>query len=171
VLRRSDGALGAGAAITIVRAFDGKPPARYLTVTTSSAGAWSATFAPPFNATYTAVFAGTGSVAPATSPKARTTVAPRISVSSPLNRSTSSSSLPLKVKGHVAPNKAGKVVTLYYVNSRGRLIKLASTKLSSKSTYLFSVALKRGTWHLRVLIAATTGNTSGRSANVTVKRT
>ena len=170
-LKRSDGTGVPGATVAIMRAFDGKAPARLVTLTTSSTGAWSTTFAVGFNATYSAVYSGSGSVLAATSPKARTTVSPLIAIRSPLNKSTSSSSVALQITGRVAPNKAGRLVVLYYVTKTGRLVKLTTAKLSSKSMYVFTTHLKRGTWHLRVVIGASPGNTAASSSTLTVKRT
>ena len=157
--------------MTIFRTLDGKSAAAYLTATTGAAGAWSATFAPAFNATYFATYAGSNSILSATSGAVRTTVAPKITITSPLNKSTSSSAKALKVTGRVGPNKAGRVVVLYYVTKTGRLVRLTATKVSSKSAYVLTTALKRGTWRLVVVIGASPGNTSARSAVVTVKRT
>jgi len=94
-----------------------------------------------------------------------------VTITSPLNKSTSSSAKALKVSGRIAPNKAGRVVVLYYVTKTGKLVKLTATKVSSKSTYVLSARLKRGTWRLVVMIGSSPGNTLGRSAVLTVKRT
>jgi hypothetical protein len=171
VLKRSDGSGVAGAAVTIMRTLDGRSAGRYLTLTTNSTGAWTTTLAPATNATYRAVFAGSGSVVRASSGNARTTVAPKVTIRSPLNKSTSSSATALKITGRVGPNKAGRVVVLYYVTKTGKLVKITSTRLTTKSTYVLNARLKRGTWHLRILIGASPGNTRGSSSTLTVKRT
>jgi hypothetical protein len=152
-LTRSDGQPVAGVPVVVLRTLDGKSARTFTTLTTDASGRWTATFAP------------------AASGKVRTTVAPRVRIASPANKSAGSAATVLTVTGRVAPNKAGRVVTLYYVTSKGRLVKVATAKLSSRSTYRLTARLKRGTWHLRVVIAATPGNTAGRSVTLTVKRT
>ena len=170
VLKRSDGSGVAGATVSLTRAFDGAAATAYRTVTTDSAGHWTITFAPGLNSAYAAAFAGNSSVAPATSTSVRTTVGPRIIIRSPLNKSTSSVAKALKVTGIVSPNKAGKVVVLYYVTKTGKLVKLTAGRLSAKSTFALSYRLKRGTWHLVVVIGRTPGNVPSSSKKLTVKR-
>ena len=171
VLTRSDGMGVAGAAVTILRTLDGKKAAPFLGLTTTSTGAWAVTFAPGSNATYTASYAGSSSDNAATAPGVRTTVAPKITITSPRNNSRSSAAKALTVSGRVAPSKGGRAVSLYYVTKTGRLVRLATAKVTAKSTYVLTTRLKRGTWRLVVVISASPGNTASRSAVLTVKRT
>jgi hypothetical protein len=171
LLTRSDGQPVAGGSVRLFRTLDGRTAAVYRTLTTDGTGRWSTTFAPAFNASYFAGFVGDAAVSPATSGAARTLVAPRVRIWSPLNRSTSSSASVLRVTGKVAPNKAGRVVVLYYVTRTHRLVKLTASRLSARSTFVLRYRLKRGTWHLRVVIGRSPGNVYGSSPTLTVRRT
>lgn len=169
-LMRSDPTPIAGASVLLFRVPDVGKTQHIATVKTSSTGKWSYTYAPGINGTYYVRYLGSAVNASSISAKVRTTVAAVVKVTSPANNTKSSASAPLAIKGSVTPNKSGNRVTLYYVTSTGKLIALASTKLTSSSTYAFSVKLGKGTWHLRVAIGATPGNTGGRSPVLTVSR-
>jgi len=160
----------AGAAVMLFRVPDVGKTQHIATFGTSSTGRWSYTYTPSVNAYYYVRYLGSTANASAISGKVRTAVAAAVHITSPANNSKTSASTPLAIKGSVGPNKAGVRVTLYYVNSSGKLIALASTLLTSSSTFAFSVKLGKGTWHLRVAIGATTNNLSGRSSVLTAYR-
>jgi len=168
--RSSNSAPITGASVLLFRVPDVGKTQHIATLKTSSTGKWSYVSAPAHNYSYYVRYVGSTANAGTGSPKVRVTVAPVVHITSPANNSTSSVSSPLVVKGSVAPNKSGAKVTLYYVKASGQLVALASTTLSSTSTYSFSVKLGKGTWHLRVVIGATTGNIGGRSPVLTVSR-
>jgi hypothetical protein len=169
-LSRSNSTAIGGASVLVFRVPDVGRTQHIATVKTTSTGRWSYVYAPATNATYYVRYVGDAADAGTGSSKVRTNVAPVVRITSPANNSKSSVSSPLAIKGSVSPNKSGATVTLYYVDSKGALHKLASTKLTTTSTYGFSVKLGRGLWHLRVLIGATTNNVGARSAVLTVSR-
>jgi len=43
----------------------------------------------------------------------------------------------LSVRGTVSPSKVGATVTLYYINARHQLVKLATTKVVRGSSFAF----------------------------------
>jgi titin len=126
-------------------------------VTPSSTGAYSFTTTPSINRFYYARYAGDSKNTGFTTLGRKTLVAPKISAYAP----TGSHAVSQVITGSVYPVKPGKVVTLYRVTSTGGLVKLRSATLSSNSTYRFSITLPAGTTRLRVVIPATTNNTSG----------
>lgn len=169
-LSRSNASPITGASVLLFRVPDVGKTQHIATIKTSSTGKWAYTSAPAHNYSYYVRYLGSPANAGTGSVKVRVTVAPAVHVTSPANNTKSSAASPLAVKGSVAPNKSGAKVSLYYVKASGELVRLATTTLTSSSTYAFSVKLGKGTWHLRVLIGATTGNIAGRSAVLTVSR-
>jgi predicted RNA-binding protein with TRAM domain len=160
----------AGASVLIYRVPDAGSTIHLSTVTTNSFGHWTLTYAPGINGVYFARYLGGTADAPAVSRKVGARVAAAVRITSPANNARSSVTSPLVVTGSVTPNKSGATVTLYYVDSKGVAHKLATTPLSPKSAYAFSVKLGKGTWHLLTVIGATTNNIGGRSAILTVSR-
>lgn len=94
-------------------------------------------------------------------------VAPHVTISAP--RTSSAANL-LVVTGIVTPNKAGKVVQLFAVNTHGQRQRFGVT-LSGRSSYKFKVDLGKGKWTLVVRIAKTRTTTPGHSKALTVTRT
>jgi len=169
-LMRSNHTGVAGVYVLLYRIPDVGKTAHIATLKTSSTGGWSYTYAPPINGRYYARYLGNTGNAASTSGQVRTNVAVVIRITSPVNNSRTSASPPLVIKGSVTPNKSGATVTLYYVDSKGAVHKLAATKLTSSSTYAFSIRLGRGTWHLRVVIGNTTNNLGARTPILTASR-
>jgi hypothetical protein len=169
-LMRSNHTGVAGVYVLLYRIPDVGKTAHIATLKTSSTGGWSYTYAPPINGRYYARYLGNTGNAASTSGQVRTNVAVVIRITSPVNNSRTSASTPLVIKGSVTPNKSGATVTLYYVDSKGAVHKLAATKLTSSSTYAFSIRLGRGTWHLRVVIGNTTNNLGARTPILTASR-
>lgn len=170
-LTRSTGAVISRAQILVYRMNDNHTTNHIATVSTGSTGTWSYSFVPAVDGTYYVRFLGDSVDASSGSGKARTTVAPNIKITSPANKSSSSHTTTLTVKGTVGPNMTGKYVSLNYINSRGALVKLQAVKLTTGSVFAFSVKLARGTWRLEVLIGATPANVAGHSPVLTVFRT
>jgi hypothetical protein len=126
-------------------------------LTPSSTGAVSLTLHPGINRSYILIYPGDNKNDAAGSVVHRTLVAAKITRYAPTGSATTAQ----VITGTVYPNKAGKVVTLYRVTSTGSLVKLASAKLTSSSTYKFSVKLPKGYTSLKITIPATTNNAAG----------
>jgi hypothetical protein len=170
LLRSTNSTAIAGASLLLFRVPDVGSTQHIATVKTSSTGRWSYTYAPGINANYYVRYLGAATNASSGSTKVRTAVAALVRITSPANKTSSSASTPLVVKGTVAPNKAGATVGLYYVTGTGTLVRITTARLSTSSAYTFSVKLGKGTWHLRVAIGATRNNVGGRSSVLTVSR-
>ena len=129
-----------------------------------STGAWSYRYRPSSDLSYVAAY-GDDRNDDSFSVGRRVLVAVKVTASAP----TGSHTVNQVITGAVAPKKVGTVVTLYKVTSTGALVKLATAKLSSTSTYRFSVRLPAGSTKLRVVVPNTTNNVSG-SVTFTAKR-
>lgn len=165
-------ASGAGvgsATVTVSAVNDAGNRSKVGTATTDSVGRWILRLQPKHNATYRAVFQGQGVYEPASSPDARTVVAPHLSVRTP-GGTRSSASDPLRVRGSVAPGKRGRTVRLVAFDSAGVKHVLDTATVSASSTYHFSVALKKGKWEIQVRIGKTPGNVAGHSRRLALKR-
>jgi hypothetical protein len=170
-LTRSNGTGISRASVLVFRMNDNHTTNHIATVTTSSTGTWSYPFTPAVDGTYYARFLGDAVDASSGSRTTRTTVAPVVKITSPANKSSSSHTTTLTVKGTVGPNLTGKYVSLNYINSSGSLVRLQLVKLTTGSVFTFSVKLARGTWRLEVVIGPTPTNVSGHSPVLTVFRT
>jgi methionine-rich copper-binding protein CopC len=138
-----------------------------VTRAVTSTGAWVYRFRPSTNLTYYAVYGGDSvNKASAASTRRKVYVAVRVTASAP----TGSHLVNQVVTGAVSPNKAGTTAYLYRITSTGSLVKLATVRLSSTSTYRFSVRLPAGKTKLRVLVPTTPNNYAG-SVNFTATRT
>ena len=138
------------------------------TTTTAADGRWSTSAAPGTTASYTARLVANATDKASTSSAVTVRVAATVTISAPA-RSASSSSI--KVTGKVSPNKSGQQVCLLRVNRDGSETLLKRGSLSWASNYSISTALKKGSYKLVGRIGATTGNTAGKSAVVSVTRT
>jgi methionine-rich copper-binding protein CopC len=123
----------------------------------SSTGAYALRYAPPVTMSFTVTYLGDTHNSGATSVRRSVVAAAKVSASAPTGSHTRKAVL----SGGVFPNKAGKVVTLYRVTSTGALVRLQTARLSSRSTYVFSVLLPKGYTTLVVGIPATPGNAAG----------
>jgi len=142
-----------------------------VSLTTNAAGQWKWGYRPSKNATYTARYVGSSSAQPVTSVFRRVLVGPAISITSPVNNSTTFAGSPLVIRGGVSPNKAGHVVTLYRVNANGSRTMLKQVRLSRSSTYALTLpSTPRGTFRFQVGILATLNNAAGYSGVLTAKR-
>ena len=157
----------ANASITVHRRSD-SGATNNLTVATDTAGRWLLSTRPKHNATYAAAFAGDSTHQAVTSAAVRTVVSPLVTIHAD---SRSSVGAPLVVKGHVAPNKRGNVVTLTIRDAAGKIVKSPKATLRSDSTYRFAVKLGKGSYTLQVRIGRSSGNEAGRSVKRHVKRT
>lgn len=166
-LATADGSPVSGSAILVTARDAAGQTTAAGTTTTASDGSWSLTTAPKANVTYSASFAGDDTNASATSPTARVTVAPRVTIAAP---HSSSSARPFLVTGDVSPSKAGKTVTLFATNSRGATRTFSAT-LSGASSYRLDIKLATGRWTLVVRIGSTSGNVAGRSRGLRLIRT
>lgn len=126
-------------------------------VAPDATGKYSYRFAPLHNGTYVATYAGDARNTAAVSVARRTLVAVRISAAAP----TGSHTVNQVISGTVQPGKAGYTVSLYSVSSTGKLTRLATARVSSKSTYSFSLRLSQGNHLLQVGMASTPGNDHG----------
>lgn len=161
----------AAAPVRITLAYDDRTTT-VVSATTTSTGAWSYTFTPSKNASYTARYAGAANAQPATSTTRKILVAAVVGITSPANGSKSDNATALVVRGYVSPNKAGQYVTIYRVNANGTLSGLKAMRLSSSSTYAFNLGTTAtGTFRYVVKIANTLHNLGGSSGVLTVYRT
>lgn len=153
---RTDASAAFGEVGVFVR-YDNGTTKLLTTLTPSSSGAYSYKVTQRYNTRYLTAYSGDDkndwsfSVARAVAAAAKVTaVAP---TGSHLVRAT--------VYGGVAPNKAGTIVTLYRVTSSGSFVRLGYAKLTSTSTYRFSVYLPKGYSKLVVTVPKTANNLAG----------
>jgi hypothetical protein len=143
------------------------------TVATSSTGFWRYTHKPavptasfsrtsPYNVKVYASFTGDSTYRQTVAAGLATYVSPKVVKSSPASGARSSASTTLKITGSVGPKKPGKVVYLYRITTKGKVL-LARTTLSRYSTYTFAIKPGRGSYTLRVYIP--TSYISGRVVN------
>src|SRR5262249_44482067 len=137
-LHRSSGAAISGASIVVHRISDTGVTSTVTTTATTASGTWSVTFAPSVDGTYYVTFGGDSADFASTSGRARTTVAPLVKITSPLNNTRSSHLTTLSVRGTVTPSKVGSTVTLYYINASHQLVRLATTKVVRGSSFAFA---------------------------------
>jgi titin len=145
-------------------------PTRTVSLATNGSGVWSYRFAPTYNTLVSARFGSDADDAAVGAPSYRMGVAPKITVTSPRNGSSSSAGSTLVVKGSVSPNKSGRTVYLVK-NVNGKLYVVARAIVAKNSTYSFSVKPTRGTYVLTVTIGVSNANVGGTSGKFTVKRT
>jgi len=147
------------------------------TVKTSSSGTWSyPNIKLSYNWKVTFRYAGDATYAPISRGPLSIFVQSRVLKTFPASGSRSAASTTLKIVGNVAPNYSGKTVYLYrYSGGTKRVV--ATTTLSSTSTYVFSLKPSRGTYTYRVYIPAQYDlfkrqlNTAGISSAFTLYRT
>ncbi|MGZ6804250.1 MAG: fibronectin type III domain-containing protein, partial [Nocardioidaceae bacterium] len=142
-----------------------------VALTTDAYGNWSYYAKPVYNTYASARFGGDSVDAPASAASYLKLVAPRITVTSPRNGSSSGAGTVLVVKGSISPNKSGKRLELYRVLSGGKLQPIAAATVSRTSTWQFSIKPSRGTYVFRVGIGGTTGNAGALSSAFKVYRT
>ena len=126
------------------------------TVQPAADGTFSFGYAPSYNGSYAAVYQGDARNKTSLSPVRRTLVAARLTAATTTGAATTNA----VIRGGVAPNKAGQVVTLYSVSSNGTLTRIATTKVNSSSGYAFSIRLSRGNHLLQVGIGVTGARTA-----------
>jgi hypothetical protein len=120
------------------------------------------------NILYTASFAGAG----AFNPSSRATwvlVRVGISISKVTARNRSHSS-PVTLSGKVAPNLRGYRVYIYEVRS-GKLVKIGSAKLSSRSKWAFVHTFSRGKHLVIAKFFSHAGNAANQTGRVKIVRT
>jgi methionine-rich copper-binding protein CopC len=164
-LKRTDTSTAVQQVVIKVR-YDNGTIVTLAKVTVSSTGAYSYAYKPYYNRAYSVSYPGDVRNKATTTTFRKVYVSPRITASAPSGSHTTNQ----VITGSVSPNKAGTIVYLYKITSTGALVKLASAKLSSTSTYRFSVRLPAGSTKLRVVIPATANNAGG-SVTFTAHRT
>ena len=134
-------------------------------VTTDANGVWRSVLHSTYSTSLVAAFASRSNEAAVQALTAYLGVATRVVVASPTSGAVSAASTPLAVAGSVSPNKAGRVLALYY----GSTLLGRSTVLSN-GTYRITARLAAGNYRLVVRIAATPGNLAGASPAFIVSR-
>jgi hypothetical protein len=123
----------------------------------SSTGTYGLRYAPPVTMSFTVTYLGDTRNHPSSSIARGTRVNAKVSA-----RATTGSHLRRAVVyGGVYPNKHGRLISLYRVTSTGSWVRLQTVRVTSRSTYAFSVLLPRGYTTLVVYIGATPGNLPG----------
>ena len=138
-------------------------------VTTNSNGVWSFGFNPVYSNTIKTLYRGDASHDPYQAPSYRMGVSTRVTLTSPINGSTTSARNPLIVTGGTTPNKHGNRITLYRWNG-SFWAAVQNVTVASNGTYRFSYTFGRGNWTLKVGIGRTTGNFVGYSPAIGVHR-
>jgi hypothetical protein len=149
----------------VLRTYVGGKLTKTQALTTSITGAWSASVLPTYTSSYRVVFLGDATHKAVVSAAAAVSVQTRVLITSP-RTGTKTTVRTVTVTGKVSPNKAGAYVRLYEVRSNGALAYLAVAKVTSTGTFALRRTLTKGTHKLTVVIPATTGNLTGRSATV-----
>lgn len=138
--------------------------------TTDQSGRWAvAGLKPAKNIHYTASYAGNGTFNPS-SRSSWVLVRALVTIGKVTARSTSHSS-PVTLSGKVAPNLRGYRVYIYEVGSGGKLVKLGSAKLSSKSTWAFAHTFGKGKHFVIAKFFTHGGNQTNQSGRVKIVRT
>ena len=140
--------------------------ARTVAVATNSSGVWSFRFAPTYNETVRATFAGAGINQPATAAPYRMGVAPRVVRQAPASGAVSAHTATINVTGYITPNKAGRIVYL----RRGTSL-IGSAKVATNGTFSIPSKLPAGTYTLNIFIPGSPGNVAGSSPSFTIRRT
>jgi subtilisin family serine protease len=139
-------------------------------VTTNSSGNYSLTHKTPRNAQYRTVFTGSGTDLGSVSPNRSVSVAPK--VTSSLSTTSMTLGKTAKLTGTVSPNLSGRTATLQRRRSDGTWANVTSQKLSSTSTYSFSIKpTKKGTFTYRVVVPAAAPYATGVSPARSLKAT
>ena len=134
-------------------------------VTPSASGAWSFSYRPTVNGTYSATYLGDRKNAASTSVDRTTKVRVGIAASTATGPATKKAT----VKGNVTPAKVGAIVQLHRVGKGGTKL-LGKAKVKAGGRFTFRVRLPKGKTTLQVSIGTTPGNMGG-SARLTAFRT
>ena len=78
---------------------------------------------------------------------------------------------PVTLSGKVAPNLHGYFVYIYEVKSGGKLVKLGSAKLSTKSTWSFTHTFSKGKHLVIAKFFKHAGNETNQTGRVKITRT
>jgi hypothetical protein len=145
-------------------------PVRIVKATTGPSGGWARTGERPmYSATIRTYFPGTAEFAPAFSTSYRLPVSPQLTITSPTDRTPTSSRSRLVVRGLVSPAKPGATVSLLRFDGH-RFVVVAHARVVGNG-YAFAAALPRGKHTLRVSIGRTDGNWLGYSPAFGADRT
>jgi hypothetical protein len=163
-LTRNDGTSIGGALVTVKLTPD-IGNSRNVAVTTASDGTWTFRFAPTYNTTVAASFAGDSQNGATSALTYKLGVKTRVVRQSPATGQTTPAGSTLQVKGYTTPNKAGRTIALY---EGTRLV--ARATVASNGYFTINARLPRGTHTVHVGIGTTSGNVPGDSGNFVVKR-
>ena len=172
-LTRTD--LGAGIAnepVNVTPRYDNGTTGAVMHLTTNSLGNWAVSLKPAKNALYLVTF-NTTHADPLYQPSS-SSVRSLIAVSLRIDTVTARSTLhtyPVTITGHISPNQAGRVINIYAKAAGStRYQRIASVKISSKSTWAYAKAFPKGKFNLYANFASQNGNIGGNSQVVTFTR-
>jgi hypothetical protein len=138
--------------------------------TTDQNGHWAIFGLKPGKTTrYTASYAGNGTYNP--SSRSITVVVRALVTIAKVTARSSSHTSPVTLSGKVAPNFHGYRVYIYEVRSGGKLVKLGSAKLSTKSTWAFVHTFSKGKHLVIAKFFGRAGNATNQTGRVKITRT
>ncbi|MBW8792614.1 MAG: fibronectin type III domain-containing protein [Streptomyces sp.] len=139
--------------------------------TTRSDGTWRlGPAAAVYNTSVRTSALATAVNAAASAPTYSVSVGTRITITSPRSGSSSGATTLLVIRGATSPNKAGHTIGLFRRYADG-YHGVASAKIASNGTYVFSIRLPRGSYSLKTGLGAMSGNAAGFSPVIVVTRT